>query len=96
MERQGYAANDWRSEGEQREAWGLLPMNEDLEVEALNLDTRLVTFTDGTTGPVVDMFDEDGEDTDDHDYAVACIVEHKTAGRGFVEIPDDFENGSIQ
>lgn len=71
-------------------------MSDEIEVDTMNLNTGLVSFTDGTSGRVVDMMDEDGEDTEDPDYAIAVIVEHKVHGRFFVELPDDFEDGSLQ
>ena len=71
-------------------------MSEEIEVSALNLETRLATFTDGTSGRITDMFDLDGEDTHDPDETVAVIVEHKKTGRWFVRIPEDFEAGILQ
>lgn len=71
-------------------------MTDDLEVSGLNMPARLATFTDGTSGPITDMFDDQGDDTSDPDLAVAVIVEHKTTGRWFVEIPDEFEPSALQ
>ncbi len=66
------------------------------DVVAINLESRLATFEDNSTGIITDMFDMDGEDTNEPEECVAVVIEHKASGRFYVELPEEFESGVLQ
>jgi LDH2 family malate/lactate/ureidoglycolate dehydrogenase len=45
-----------------------------VRIEAINLGRRLALTDTGEQLPITDMFDEDGDETDDPDKAVAVII----------------------
>ncbi len=54
------------------------------DIEAINLVKRVALLADGTCVPITNIFDEDGDETDDINEAVAFV-----AGRGLDWWSDD-------
>jgi hypothetical protein len=48
--------------------------DEDLDVAAVNLTAGLARMSDGSMRPITNMFDIDGDDTDDPVAAMSCVV----------------------
>ena len=45
-----------------------------MKIEAINLGKRLALTDDGQQLPITDMYDEDGDQTEDLDRVVAVII----------------------
>lgn len=48
--------------------------DEELDVAAVNLSAGIARMSDGTTRPITNMFDLDGDETDDPVAAMGCVV----------------------
>lgn len=47
-----------------------------MQVAKMDLEDRQVLMTDGTMAAVINMYDADGEEIDDHTRAVKVVVDH--------------------
>ena len=64
--------------------------NEEATVVAINCQSRLVLLEDGTTIPITNFFDEDGDDCDP-DEAIVIVAGREGFGYLTIELFDDFE-----
>lgn len=51
--------------------------DEDLDVAAVNLAAGIARMTDGTTREITNMFDIDGDETNDPVAALGCVVKDR-------------------
>lgn len=45
-----------------------------MEIVALNLNEMVALFSDGSVGEITNLFDEDGDETDNGEEAVSGVV----------------------
>lgn len=62
--------------------------DEDLDVEAVNLVEGIARMTDGTTRMITNMFDVDGDDTDDPVAAASVVVKNHDESWLTVDLAD--------
>lgn len=55
----------------------LFSNDEELSVEAVNVERGIARMSDGSTREITNMFDADGDDTEDPVAAVACVVKDR-------------------
>jgi hypothetical protein len=66
-----------------------------VDIAAINLSNKTAVLDDGVTVLIDQMFDQDGEETDDPDLAVSAVVPLPD-GRWAVVLLDEYEGVSLQ
>lgn len=65
------------------------------DIAAINLSNKTAVLDDGVTVVIDQMFDQDGDETDDPDIAVSAVVPLPD-GRWAVVLLDEYEGVSLQ